>query len=84
VKAAASLDGDTVAAKMRDTPVNDMYNENVQIQQNGAVPHTMYLWEVKKREPGDHKWDVFKRIGTVPSPGAYPPPAQFGCPLVAT
>ncbi|HYZ61422.1 MAG TPA: ABC transporter substrate-binding protein [Acetobacteraceae bacterium] len=82
VKAVGSLDGDAIAAKIRATPVDDMYNENVQIQQNGAVPHTMYLWEVKKREPGDHKWDVFKRIGTVPSPGAYPPPALFGCPLV--
>ena len=58
--------------------------QDVQIQRNGAVPHTMYLWEVKKRDPGEHKWDVFKRIGTVPSPGAYPPPNLFGCPLVAS
>jgi branched-chain amino acid transport system substrate-binding protein len=84
VKAAGSLDGDAIAAKMREMPVNDMYNQNVAIQANGAVPHTMYLWEVKKREPGDHKWDAFKRIGTVPSPNAYPPPALFGCPLVGT
>jgi branched-chain amino acid transport system substrate-binding protein len=84
VKAVGSLDGDALAAKMRETPVNDMYNENVHIQANGAVPHTMYLWEVKKREPGDHRWDVFKRIGTLPSPGAYPPPELFGCPLVAS
>jgi len=84
VKAVGSLDGDAIAAKMRETPVNDMYNQNVQIQPNGAVPHTMYLWEVKKRQPGDHKWDVFNRIGAMPSPAAYPPPNQFGCPLVAS
>lgn len=84
VKAAGTLDGDAVAAKMRETPVDDMYNENVQIQKNGSVPHTMYLWEVKPRAAGDHRWDAFKRIGTLPSPGAYPPPALFGCPLVAS
>ena len=84
VKAAGTLDGDKVAAQMRATPVNDMYNDNVVIQANGAVPHTMYLWEVKKRAAADHKWDVFSQIGKVASPGAYPPPALFGCPMAAT
>jgi len=83
-KAAGTLDGDAVATTMRETPVNDFYNENVRIQPNGCVPHTMYVWEVKPHSAGDHKWDMFKRVSTVPTPDAYPPPALFGCPLVGT
>lgn len=83
-KAAGTLDADAVASAMRETPVNDFYNENVRIQPNGCVPHTMYVWEVKPHSANDHKWDVFKRVSTVPTPDAYPPPALFGCPLVGT
>ena len=82
VKAAGTLDADPVAAAMHATPVNDFYNTDVRIQPNGCVPHAMYIWEVKPHVAGQHPWDVFNRIGTVPSPGAYPPPALFGCPLV--
>ena len=39
---------DAVAAKMRETPLNDFYNKDVRIQPNGCVPHTMYLWQVKE------------------------------------
>ncbi len=46
-KAAGTLDADAVAAKMRETPVNDFYNKDVRIQANGCVPHAMYLWQVK-------------------------------------
>ena len=82
VKAANTLDADEVAAKMRGMPVEDFYNKGVTIQANGCVPHAMYLWEVKRAAPGNKKWDVYKRLSTIPSPEAYPPPALFGCPLV--
>ncbi|MDQ2804710.1 MAG: ABC transporter substrate-binding protein [Pseudomonadota bacterium] len=82
VKAANSLDADAVAAKMREIPLNDFYNANVRIQADGCVPHTMYVWQVKPASEAKHRWDVFKQVSTLPSPEAYPPPAQFGCPLV--
>ena len=82
VNAAGSLDADAVAAKMHEMPVSDFYNEEVGIQPNGCVPHRMYVWEVKSNSVTDHLWDVFRRMSTVPSPDAYPPPALFGCPLV--
>jgi len=81
-RAAQTLDADAVAAKMRDTPVNDFYNAGVQIQANGSVPHTMYVWEVKPSAQASGRWDVYRLLSTLPSPEAYPPPAQFGCPLV--
>ena len=35
----------------------------------------MYLWEVKPSAEATHKWDIFKPVGTFPTPSAYPPPA---------
>ena len=83
-KAAGTLDADAVAAKFRDLPVDDFYNKGVRIMDNGCVPHAMYLWEVKPPAAGDKTWDVYKRLSTIPSPDAYPPPGLFGCPLVRT
>ncbi len=71
-----------MAAKKRALKVEDFYNKGVQIQANGCVPHAMYLWEVTAPRPGQKKWDVYKKLSTLPSPDAYPPPALFGCPLV--
>jgi branched-chain amino acid transport system substrate-binding protein len=81
-RAAGTLDADTVAAKMRETPVNDFYNKDVRIQANGCVPHAMYLWQVKDPAQSKQQYDMFDKLATVPSPEAYPPPGQSGCPLV--
>jgi branched-chain amino acid transport system substrate-binding protein len=82
VKAANTLDADVVAAKMRETPLNDFYNKDVRIQPNGCVPHTMYLWQVKEPAQSKQKYDLFTQLGAMPTPEAFPPPALFGCPLV--
>ncbi len=82
VKAANTLDADAVAAKMRELPLKDFYNKGVRLQANGCVPHAMHVWQVKPVSEAKHKGDVFSKIGTIPSPEAYPPPGFFGCPLV--
>ncbi len=82
VKAANTLDADAVAAKMRETPLNDFYNKDVRIQPNGCVPHTMYLWQVKEPAQSKQKYDLFTQLAAMPTPEAFPPPALFGCPLV--
>ena len=82
VKAANTLDADAVAAKMRETLLNDFYNKDVRIQPNGCVPHTMYLWQVKEPAQSKQKYDLFTQLAAMPTPEAFPPPALFGCPLV--
>ncbi len=47
VKAAGTTDTEAVVAKMKATPVNDFYNDNVKIREDGRVMHVMYLWQVK-------------------------------------
>src|ERR1700760_969454 len=42
VKAAGTTDSDTVVAKMKEMPVNDFYNTDVRIREDGRVMHQMY------------------------------------------
>lgn len=84
VKATGSLDGPTVAAKMRATKVNDFYNKDVSIEPNGRVLNNMYLWEVKAPTPGQAKWDFYKHLATTPGKDAFQPLAETGCPLLKT
>jgi branched-chain amino acid transport system substrate-binding protein len=81
-RAAGTLDADAVAAKMRQTPVSDFFNNDVRIMANGAVPHTTYLWMVKPSSEAKGRWDVYKLLGTLPSPTAFPLADALGCPLV--
>ena len=53
VKAVGSTDADAVVAKMKATPVNDFYNDNVKIREDGRVMHVMYLWQVKPVARGE-------------------------------
>jgi len=82
VKAAGTLDSDTVAAKIRAMPVNDFYNANVTIDPDGCVRHTMHIWQVKSPGESKGKWDFYKAVGVMRGAQAFPPPGLFGCPLV--
>ena len=82
VEAVGSDDPDKVAAKMRETPVNDMFAKNGKIAANGRMFHDMYLAQVKA--PGESKapWDYYKIVKTIPAEQAFLDPAKSGCPLV--
>src|ERR1700722_19041806 len=47
VKAAGTTEADAVVAKMKATPVNDFFNKDVKIREDGRVMHVMYLWQGK-------------------------------------
>lgn len=82
VRAAGTLDADTVAAKFRATPVTDLYNSNVTIDADGCVRHKMYVWQVKAPAESKYKWDFFEPVSVMDGTDAFPPPTMFGCPLV--
>jgi len=67
IDAADSKDGATVAAKMREMPVQDAFSTNGKIRPDGRMVTDMYLFEVKK--PGDSKapWDYFNILATIPA-----------------
>jgi branched-chain amino acid transport system substrate-binding protein len=82
VKAVGSTDSDAVVARMKATPVNDFYNTNVQIREDGRVMHVMYLWQVKSPSEAKYKYDFCKQLATISPAQAWRPLKDGGCPLV--
>ncbi|MGE0749964.1 MAG: ABC transporter substrate-binding protein [Variibacter sp.] len=82
VEAAGSKDPDKVAAKMRELPVNDFYNDNVAIRPDGRVLVTMYLAQVKSPAESKHDHDFYKILGTISGKDAFRPLSQSECPMV--
>ncbi len=67
---------------MKATPVNDFYNKDVQIREDGRVMHQMYLWQVKPPSEATHPFDFCKLLATIPPAEAWRSLADGGCPLV--
>ena len=82
VAASKSDAATTVAAKMRELPIDDAVMRNASIRPDGRVVHDMYLVEVKKPQESKGAWDYYKVIATIPAATAFMPLAQSKCPLV--
>jgi branched-chain amino acid transport system substrate-binding protein len=82
VKEVGSTDGDAVAAKMKATPVNDMYNTDVRVREDGRTMHVMYLWQVKPEAEAKHRYDFCKPVSTIAPNDAWRPLGEGGCPFV--
>jgi branched-chain amino acid transport system substrate-binding protein len=82
VEAAGTTDADKVAAKMRELPVNDFYNDNVAIRLDGRVLVKMYLAQVKTPAESKSAQDVYKILGTIEGKNAFRPLSESQCPLV--
>ncbi len=81
VQAVNSKDPDKVLAKMRETPVEDMFSRNGKLLPNGRMIHDMYLVEVKAPADSKKPWDYYKIISTIPAEKAFRPLAESACPL---
>src|ERR1700722_12424755 len=82
VKAAGTTDADAVVAKMKELPVNDFYNKDVKVREDGRVMHVMFLWQVKQVAESKSKYDFCKLLATIPPAEAWRPLGDGGCPLV--
>jgi branched-chain amino acid transport system substrate-binding protein len=82
VKAVGSTDSDAVVAKMKEMPLNDMYNTNVKIREDGRVMHQMYLWQVKPVSEAKYKYDFCKQLAVIKPEDAWRPLSEGGCPFV--
>jgi branched-chain amino acid transport system substrate-binding protein len=82
VEAAGTLDGPTVAAKMREMPVNDFMTKNGRIREDGRLVRDMYLFRVKSPEEAKYKFDYYKLLATIPGEEAFKPMEEGGCPLL--
>jgi branched-chain amino acid transport system substrate-binding protein len=82
IKAVGSTDADAVVAKMKATPVNDFYNNDVKIREDGRVMHVMYLWQVKPLAQAKSKYDFCEKLATISPADAWRPLSEGGCPLI--
>ncbi|MBP2294684.1 ABC transporter substrate-binding protein [Azospirillum rugosum] len=83
VEAAGTDDGPTVAAKMKEMPVNDMFAKNGKILANGRMVHDMYLARVKKPSESKGPWDYYQIIRTIPGDEAFATVAESGCKIAS-
>ncbi len=70
-----------VAARMRETPIEDFFARHGRLREDGLMVHDLYLVEVKKPEESKYPWDYYKVLATIPGDQAFPPPDP-ACPLV--
>jgi branched-chain amino acid transport system substrate-binding protein len=59
--------------------LNDFYNKNVKVGEDGRVLHEMYLWEVKNSSESKDKYDLCKMVASVPGEEAFRPLKDGGC-----
>ena len=81
VEATGTDDSDTVLAKMRATPINDVYTKDGYIREDGRVMRDYYLWRVKSPAESKGDWDFLTLLGTLPAEEAARPVADSQCPL---
>lgn len=82
VAAAGSDEGDTVMAKMPETPVNDVMLKDVPIREDGVVMRPMKTVKVKAPDESKGPWDYYEVLGEVPAEQAWRPLSESVCPLV--
>ena len=75
-------DTKTVMARMKSTPVNDMFAKNGRIRADGLHLHDMYLMQVKSPAESKSPWDYYHVKATVPPERAFSPMKPGACAFV--
>ncbi|MEP7157503.1 MAG: ABC transporter substrate-binding protein [Betaproteobacteria bacterium] len=82
VKAAGTDDTAAVMAKMRATPINDMFAKGGKLREDGRMVHDMYLFQVKKPSESKGAWDYYNLKGTIKGDDAFQSLANSRCPAM--
>ncbi|WP_423958523.1 ABC transporter substrate-binding protein [Bradyrhizobium sp.] len=81
IKAIGTDDPLKVAAKMRETPIEDFFARNGRLRQDNLMVHDLMLVQVKSPEESRYPWDYYKILATIPGDAAFGPPDP-ACSLV--
>ncbi|PVA09672.1 ABC transporter permease [Pelagivirga sediminicola] len=73
VEAVGSTDGKAVAAKMKETEIDDPLFGKVTVRGDGRAIHDMYLFEVKSPDQSTGEWDLYNQISTISGEDAFLP-----------
>ena len=81
VKASGTDDPLKVAAKMRETPIQDFFARNGHLREDNLMVHDLILVQVKSPEESKYPWDYYKILTHIAGEQAFGPPNP-ACPLV--
>ncbi len=79
VAACGSSDAAPVLARMRATPVNDIFATDARLRADGRLVHDMHLVQVKTPAQSTGPWDYEQILQTVPGAQAFRPLPETGC-----
>jgi branched-chain amino acid transport system substrate-binding protein len=82
VNASGTDDGKQIAAKMRESKVDDFFAKGGIVRVDGRMVHDMYLVQVKRSEESRYAWDYYRILSTIPGDTAFRPLSESQCPLV--
>ena len=82
IDAAGTDEAKAVIARMKETPVNDMFAKGGKIRDDGRMVHDMYLMQVKTKDEQKSEWDLYKVLATVPGDKAFRSLSESPCPLI--
>jgi branched-chain amino acid transport system substrate-binding protein len=81
IKASGTDEPLAVAAKMRETPVEDFFARHGRLRADNLMVHDLMLVQVKSPEESKYPWDYYKILTMIPGEEAFGPPDP-ACPLV--
>jgi branched-chain amino acid transport system substrate-binding protein len=81
IKAAGTDEPLAVAAKMRQTPVEDFFSRDGRLREDNLMVHDLILVQVKKPEESKYPWDYYQILAHIPGEQAFGPPNP-ACALV--
>ncbi len=82
VKDSGTTDTATVLAKMKATPVNDIFATNGHIREDGVMVHDWYLRQVKTPAESTGPDDLLKLLAVIPGAQIVRPLSESQCRLV--
>jgi len=74
IKATGTDDPLKVAAKLRETPIEDFFARNGRLRDDNLMVHDLMLVQVKAPEESKYPWDYYKILATIPGDQAFGPP----------
>jgi branched-chain amino acid transport system substrate-binding protein len=81
VKESGTDDPLTVAARMREKPIEDFFARNGRLRDDNLMVHDLMLVQVKKPEESRYPWDYYHVLAKISGEDAFGPPDP-ACPLV--
>lgn len=81
-KAGEARSGSKVMETMRGMDINDFFNRNAYLREDGRVIHDMFLVRVKAPEDSEAAGDLYEVLATIPGKEAFASVENSACPLV--